>query len=590
MKNSLLILFFYPVLLLGQIQTRDTTVILESQEIYVLSYEVDSIVFVSKELPCAQILVPVYGGVDYYVSDQFYLVKGHVDSVLYIPPDTSIYKKDFLMQVEYMLTIKPPQIGKTYTVLADNSSSRTYLTWRNEIELKEGFDYMFNHIYPYLAMFYHCPKHLFLYEFLYNEIHLNELENDMKNPYEAYILSTYSKTGASLVLDEQMLYGSDLLGVWKPYTSTSLSNPGGLLQNNYPNFYSRKIGDKQYSIKDHLGNVRVTFADVKIPANGQLLDFYTETQSVSTYYPFGWEVKPLSWAFESFKFGYNNKEKDGDIGDWIDYGERMYLPKIARFPIPDPIIVYEKKYPELSTYQYASNRPIDGIDLDGLEHLSVTYYNVTSYKSKLGTEVFRLNKSNSFVNKISGADWSGYKQINIFIYDDKAYRYTNKIPGYKNYKDKVGDKGLDALGDIPTGFISLASEIFEGPVGWATAPLTLDQILGGMYTLYQTAPTKSNLEEGFDYEEETKPGKKLLMDKYGENAGEWYDIINIGAGVINIGMNLDDVYGKVTKTGKQINWDEVVYIINDYIDLIRDDIEVNNPRQGNKINKKDSEK
>ena len=37
-----------------------------------------------------------------------------------------------------------------------------------------------------------------------------------------------------------------------------------------------KTSRNPYNIKDHLGNVRVTFADVKIPANGQLLDFYTE--------------------------------------------------------------------------------------------------------------------------------------------------------------------------------------------------------------------------------------------------------------------------------------------------------------------------
>ncbi len=44
----------------------------------------------------------------------------------------------------------------------------------------------------------------------------------------------------------------------------------------------------------------------------------------------------------------------------------MYNPKLARFFSVDPIA---KKYPELTPYQFASNRPIDGIDLDGLEFL-----------------------------------------------------------------------------------------------------------------------------------------------------------------------------------------------------------------------------
>ena len=136
-----------------------------------------------------------------------------------------------------------------------------------------------------------------------------------------------------------------------------------LLQNGYPNLYSRKIGDKQYSIKDHLGNVRVTFADKKIPANGQLLGFYTETQSVSTYYPFGWEIEPLSWAFESFKFGFNGKIKDEQIaGGALDYGARIYSSKIGRWLSTDPLFM---KYPSLSSYNYVANNPINAVDPDG---------------------------------------------------------------------------------------------------------------------------------------------------------------------------------------------------------------------------------
>jgi len=44
---------------------------------------------------------------------------------------------------------------------------------------------------------------------------------------------------------------------------------------------------------------------------------------------------------------------------------RIYDPRIAKFLSVDPIT---KQYPELTPYQFASNRPIDGIDLDGLEY------------------------------------------------------------------------------------------------------------------------------------------------------------------------------------------------------------------------------
>ena len=47
-----------------------------------------------------------------------------------------------------------------------------------------------------------------------------------------------------------------------------------------------------------------------------------------------------------------------------DYGFRIYNPRIAKFLSVDPLT---RSYPMLTPYQFASNRPIDGIDLDGLE-------------------------------------------------------------------------------------------------------------------------------------------------------------------------------------------------------------------------------
>ncbi|WP_044219549.1 RHS repeat-associated core domain-containing protein [Chitinophaga pinensis] len=47
-----------------------------------------------------------------------------------------------------------------------------------------------------------------------------------------------------------------------------------------------------------------------------------------------------------------------------DYGMRVYDPRVGKFLSIDPLT---QKYPELTPYQFASNRPIDGIDIDGLE-------------------------------------------------------------------------------------------------------------------------------------------------------------------------------------------------------------------------------
>lgn len=72
-------------------------------------------------------------------------------------------------------------------------------------------------------------------------------------------------------------------------------------------------------------------------------------------------------AAGSYRYGFNGKENDNDVkglGNQQDYGMRIYDARVGRFLSVDPI---SKQYPDLTTYQFASNRPIDGIDLDGLE-------------------------------------------------------------------------------------------------------------------------------------------------------------------------------------------------------------------------------
>lgn len=74
-----------------------------------------------------------------------------------------------------------------------------------------------------------------------------------------------------------------------------------------------------------------------------------------------------SFSPGSYKYGFNGQEKDDEMkgdGNSLDYGERIYDPRIAKFLSIDP---KSNDYPFLSLYQFASNSPIAGIDIDGLE-------------------------------------------------------------------------------------------------------------------------------------------------------------------------------------------------------------------------------
>ncbi len=110
---------------------------------------------------------------------------------------------------------------------------------------------------------------------------------------------------------------------------------------------------------------------------------WDKAYSTQDYYPFGM-VEPgrdFSLADDTnFRYGFNNKEDDNDLegkGDWQDYGERDYLPRLGRFASPD-FDSLRMKYPYYSVYQFAGNSPISSIDLDGKEPRGVVNYNSTT--------------------------------------------------------------------------------------------------------------------------------------------------------------------------------------------------------------------
>jgi RHS repeat-associated protein len=132
------------------------------------------------------------------------------------------------------------------------------------------------------------------------------------------------------------------------------------------------IGWKRYEISNHLGNVMAVLNDRKYykdtDADDEAEYFDPVFMAATDYYPFGYEMPGRKYNFGDYRYGFNGKENDSD-GEFsslthYDYGFRIYNPAIGRFLSVDPLT---KSYPELTPYQFASNTPIQAIDLDGLE-------------------------------------------------------------------------------------------------------------------------------------------------------------------------------------------------------------------------------
>ncbi len=119
-----------------------------------------------------------------------------------------------------------------------------------------------------------------------------------------------------------------------------------------------------YTLKDHLGNTRVTFADLN---NSNTIDPNTEINQINHYAPFGLNLEG-NWngasADAKNKFQYNGKELQTDFGlDWNDYGARNYDAATGRFPSVDPLADI---FAFQSPYAYAANNPIKYIDFMGM--------------------------------------------------------------------------------------------------------------------------------------------------------------------------------------------------------------------------------
>jgi len=104
----------------------------------------------------------------------------------------------------------------------------------------------------------------------------------------------------------------------------------------------------KYNIEDYLGD-----STVMLTTTGALINR-------EEYYPFG---ETSFGAFRYKRYRYNGKEKDEESGLY-NYGQRYYAPWLCRFVSVDPIA---EDYPFYSSYNYAGNKPVSKVDIDGLQ-------------------------------------------------------------------------------------------------------------------------------------------------------------------------------------------------------------------------------
>ncbi len=153
------------------------------------------------------------------------------------------------------------------------------------------------------------------------------------------------------------------------------------------------VSSIRYQYDNHLGS-----ACLELDASADIISY-------EEYHPFGttsYRSGRTETEVSLKRYKYVGKERDEESGLYY-YGARYYAAWIARFVSVDPL---QHKYPHYTPYQYAGNKPVSYVDLDGEEEKYVypnseNKENSTDQSNQVKTpEKLNLQKKDLSVNDV----------------------------------------------------------------------------------------------------------------------------------------------------------------------------------------------
>ena len=207
----------------------------------------------------------------------------------------------------------------------------------------------------------------------------------------------------------------------------------------------------QYALTDHLGNLRVLFADkngdglIRQDTNSVL----NEVLSIRNYSPFGLELggshKNLDYQ-NPYRFG--GKEVDA-FSSYLDFGGRWYDSNRSGWNQIDP---HAENYNDLSGYSFCANNPILYIDPDGRDIGYSQASQTTDKKTGVTTITYNVNVSMAVMNSSSMSSKEYQKAVSSF-----TSQLNKAVSGTFNAGDKT--KIVFQAGNIDVRNVSSMSDV-----------------------------------------------------------------------------------------------------------------------------------
>jgi len=320
--------------------------------------------------------------------------------------------------------------------------------------------------------------------------------------------------------NSMIAYEQDMVSNYPVNLTTTLT--GSLAQKTYKaqpaasteHLYARLSGLKKYELKDHLGNVRVVFSDLKSALNqGGTLVNDAKITAYYNYYPFGMQMPgryspPNLVGQNGYRYGFQGQEKDDDwtgvTGINIDYKYRIYDSRIGRFMSVDPLTT---KYPSNSTYSFSENKVINGIEMEGLEWV---------------LKIYSPSVSKNFTEAFNAKD----------VYRERVITLWART---HHFKSDDGLKNLNLSKDSPASVLEFDPNAKPGvtviPSVWSNGNIKLDY----EHTMYTAKNTKDLRPSDAYYPTDVKYGTGFYNDADMKSITAGYDFIIGGMGQGNSG-------------------------------------------------------
>ena len=223
-----------------------------------------------------------------------------------------------------------------------------------------------------------------------------------------------------------------------------------------------------------------------------------------------------------YRFGFNGKENDNEVsgeGNQQDYGMRISDPRLGRFLSVDPIT---KDYPELTPYQFASNTPIQAIDLDGLEAAGATNIEGEAYREINGSSDIRRPDGGNTVVRGTAVQSNG--RSFRYVPSDGMYEEMPRAR-FSNPNQTTNSRNANTPGEV-TAAPSSNSGTTAIRVENSSTTSTRSEVDRGYTKANATTSTHTNSTNNVRYQrtkavEKAWKAERSLVEKTGEGSRRW---------------------------------------------------------------------